>query len=335
MNTRRFDDLSRTIGRGLSSRRNLVVRLVGLAGLTGINLPSPVQAKNDKDKDKKKGDGTKEKDAKCRGAGHPCEGNQICCEGLICAPSGPGAAHRCAAPATGACENCTTATAVTYVVQADCAYDAGAGETTCACSAAAPGDAPAVRALAISTAEVCAEVVGGDATVGSALGAAAGFASSGVQGTVTLVFAGRVEASGSATWWCTTDAGTVPASGPAFARVQEDVSDSTGAVDVRALACPVAGESAGYDWYGRCADPAAGARFSLTESGATRAATDVIAGPDGRLRFGGLSPGTYHLTQTSASWCHAESDGVDVQGNVVVQAGKRVTVWIFNCAGAK
>jgi hypothetical protein len=31
----------------------------------------------------------------CRGAGHPCEGNQTCCDGLVCVVSGPGAAHRC------------------------------------------------------------------------------------------------------------------------------------------------------------------------------------------------------------------------------------------------
>lgn len=32
----------------------------------------------------------------CRDAGHPCEGNQSCCEGLVCVASGPGSAKRCA-----------------------------------------------------------------------------------------------------------------------------------------------------------------------------------------------------------------------------------------------
>ena len=32
----------------------------------------------------------------CRKAGHPCEGNQICCDGLACSASGPGSARRCA-----------------------------------------------------------------------------------------------------------------------------------------------------------------------------------------------------------------------------------------------
>jgi hypothetical protein len=31
----------------------------------------------------------------CREAGHPCEGNQKCCENLICVTSGPGQAERC------------------------------------------------------------------------------------------------------------------------------------------------------------------------------------------------------------------------------------------------
>lgn len=32
----------------------------------------------------------------CRREGHPCEGNQVCCPGLVCKPAaGPGQAARC------------------------------------------------------------------------------------------------------------------------------------------------------------------------------------------------------------------------------------------------
>ncbi len=43
----------------------------------------------------------------CRGEGHPCEGNQTCCDGLVCKVSGPGAAERCTACPSGqiACAN--------------------------------------------------------------------------------------------------------------------------------------------------------------------------------------------------------------------------------------
>jgi hypothetical protein len=34
----------------------------------------------------------------CRGAGHPCEGNQTCCDDLVCVVSGPGKAKRCTCP---------------------------------------------------------------------------------------------------------------------------------------------------------------------------------------------------------------------------------------------
>ncbi len=32
-------------------------------------------------------------------------------------------------------------------------------------------------------------------------------------------------------------------------------------------------------------------------------------------------------------WCHAESDNVDEQGNVVVLAAEVSTVWVFHCGG--
>ena len=48
-----------------------------------------------------------------------------------------------------------------------------------------------------------------------------------------------------------------------------------------------------------------------------------------------LEPGTYRLEQSNATWCHAESDNVDEQGDVVVKAGARSSVWVFNCEAAK
>jgi hypothetical protein len=47
---------------------------------------------------KKKSNKTKGGGPACRTGGHPCEGNQDCCEGLVCRVTGPGNAKRCAAP---------------------------------------------------------------------------------------------------------------------------------------------------------------------------------------------------------------------------------------------
>jgi hypothetical protein len=56
------------------------------------------------------------------------------------------------------------------------------------------------------------------------------------------------------------------------------------------------------------------------------------AAADGICRFGGLPPGIYRLEQTNGDWCHAESNSVNEQGDVIVEAGALATVWIFHCA---
>jgi hypothetical protein len=51
----------------------------------------------------------------------------------------------------------------------------------------------------------------------------------------------------------------------------------------------------------------------------------------GRAHFGGLAPGTYHLQPEETTWCYAESDLVDANGNVIVEAGLESHVWSFVC----
>ena len=46
-------------------------------------------------------------DPKCRKEGHPCEGNQECCSGLVCSEkggAGPGKAKRCVKPEDEKCD---------------------------------------------------------------------------------------------------------------------------------------------------------------------------------------------------------------------------------------
>ncbi len=119
--------------------------------------------------------------------------------------------------------------------------------------------------------------------------------------------------------------------------VPEDLAGNTGAITVYKFACPVTTPSSSYDWYNRCDPQGEGVVFNLsvqdgdTFTPVTTAATDA----DGILRITRLAPGIYDLQEADAVWCHAESDAVDANGHVVVEAGQRSSVWIFNCVGAK
>jgi hypothetical protein len=106
---------------------------------------------------------------------------------------------------------------------------------------------------------------------------------------------------------------------------------------VQVVACDIAEARDGYDWQGQCTEPIAGALFALRglEGDIASDVTKRTTGENGRLRFERIRPGTYSLTRTDGNWCHAESDGVDDQGNVVIEAGQLVSVWIFVCTMAK
>jgi hypothetical protein len=119
--------------------------------------------------------------------------------------------------------------------------------------------------------------------------------------------------------------------------VPEDLAGDTGAITVYKYACPVTVPPARFDWYGRCDPQGQGVQFSLSVWDGSRSLPVVTGATDGDgiLRFTRLQPGTYNLQEVDATWCHAESDNVNGQGRVVVAAGERASVWIFNCVGAK
>ncbi len=122
-----------------------------------------------------------------------------------------------------------------------------------------------------------------------------------------------------------------------YFNVPEDLTGSTGAVTVYKYACPITTPPTSYDWFGHCSSQGGGVRFSLAILDGDRF-LPVITGAtdgDGILRFTRLQPGTYELTEVDATWCHAESDSVTAQGHLIVEAGERASVWIFNCVGAK
>jgi hypothetical protein len=95
MDTNRFDTLARSFASGLS-RRNVLGRSARAAIASPLALGSMTamaDGKKNRDKDKKKE--KRKQGGGCRGEGHPCEGNQVCCDGLTCYPTGPGNAWRC------------------------------------------------------------------------------------------------------------------------------------------------------------------------------------------------------------------------------------------------
>ncbi len=84
----RFDELAKAIARG-QSRRTALKRLAG-GVLGGALVLVGVREASAQDADPA--------GKKCRREGHPCEGNQVCCPGLVCRVTGPGNAQRCARP---------------------------------------------------------------------------------------------------------------------------------------------------------------------------------------------------------------------------------------------
>jgi Ion channel inhibitory toxin len=82
----RFDALTKVVGRRATRRRVLrgVLSSALAGGVVTLAGRRPVQAV-----------------PACLGAGHPCQGNQECCPGLVCRVTGPGNVKRCAAPVAG------------------------------------------------------------------------------------------------------------------------------------------------------------------------------------------------------------------------------------------
>src|SRR5215204_692342 len=199
-----FDRIARGLAAGVS-RRSMLRRAAGSAmttplGLFGISAAA-AQGNSNKNKDKDKG---KEKDkgnqgnqggadggpgnSGCRGAGHPCEGNQVCCAGLTCGPDGPGNALRCSAGSSTTVEtNQTVVNANNQVCAGDCAqtnqqavlvenrelfgtppsywidvacnYDAAKYQTVCDCVAFGAPGAPTVHTITLPPANICAFVI--------------------------------------------------------------------------------------------------------------------------------------------------------------------------------
>jgi hypothetical protein len=119
--------------------------------------------------------------------------------------------------------------------------------------------------------------------------------------------------------------------------VPDDLSDSTGAIVVHKYTCNGVKFPAGFDYFANCLIETDGVKFAISVKQGDQFVPSKtgITNQNGLLSFGRLRPGTYQLKEVGADWCHAKSDSVDSQGNLIVRAGQRTNVWIFNCVPTK
>lgn len=121
--------------------------------------------------------------------------------------------------------------------------------------------------------------------------------------------------------------------------IPEQVSAETGAILVQKYSCPIDAPVKGYDFQGECSRSEEQVVFEIAVFNAEmqdfEPLVQVTANPDGIVRFPNLRPGTYKLTEVDAKWCFAQSNSVNAEGNVVVQANRLSEVWVYNCVGTQ
>jgi hypothetical protein len=243
-----------------------------------------------------------------------------------------------------------------YVVTVTCDYDSAADQSTCEIGAQAPAGAKKVQHVDLAAEQLCAEVLGGDADIADPdpHTGVNGYRSHGTEARFSLILAGEVTTDGHAIYWIKAASAIFPVNGPGFscgndqskqlpepgttpqpsatAQAAQEVNDSSGSIVVVVRDCPVDSPPSEYDWYGACDVAESGLRYHLMPMDtATRDGLATSTDGEGRATFRLLVPGTYELTQANGDWCHAQSDNVDSDGNLIVDAGARTTVWIFTC----
>ncbi|MBA3377282.1 MAG: hypothetical protein H0T93_00210 [Chloroflexia bacterium] len=107
---------------------------------------------------------------------------------------------------------------------------------------------------------------------------------------------------------------------------------TTGTITVSTYACTgVPADTSAYDWFGAC-DPGGEHRYVLAPvEGDTTDLHAAETSKTGEATFPDLPPGRYDLDDADGRWCHAESDAVNAEGQVQVEAGVETTVWLFYC----
>jgi hypothetical protein len=240
------------------------------------------------------------------------------------------------------------ATAAAYTIEVTCASTADATQTACEFQAIAPPGGKKVSHVVVPAAVACAGVVGGDAEFVDPDPNAHVTGYRETHDAFTMVFDGLVTPAGTATYWVKAAAGVYPATGPGLAcnapaSAAETASTpapatpapETGTVVVVAYACQgVPADTSAYDWFGACTPGGPSHRYLLDP--AENASDDLFAAgtnDTGSATFADLAPGAYALDDPDGNWCHAESDNVNAESDIVVAAGAETTVWLFYCEG--
>ncbi|HYI26117.1 MAG TPA: SpaA isopeptide-forming pilin-related protein, partial [Thermomicrobiales bacterium] len=120
-----------------------------------------------------------------------------------------------------------------------------------------------------------------------------------------------------------------------FFNIPPDLTPDTGTILVHKYVCEIETPAKGYNFEEECRLSDQSVSFSLAWFNGERQDFDdpviATANPDGILWFNRLDPGTYRLREVDALWCHAESNSVNADGDVVVRANQLSEVWIYNC----
>ncbi|MEJ7837752.1 MAG: hypothetical protein WKF81_02995 [Thermomicrobiales bacterium] len=240
-----------------------------------------------------------------------------------------------------------------YQVQVACTYDKDLDQSECSFTGVAPEDGKKIGLIQLPATAVCAEIVGGDHEYvdPDPNTNVTGYRSRGNEAAFSLILQGEVTASGSATYWFKVASSVVPASGaglqcePAVAEdpaesapeatATTEPASSSGSLTISTYTCiDVPTEREDYDWFGVCQLLDGPVDYVLTSVDPdTEPAGSGVATATGETTFGELEPGTYRLERTDATWCHAESDNVNGEGDVIITAEAPSNVWTFFCSG--
>lgn len=225
----------------------------------------------------------------------------------------------------------------------------GGEVTSCEFRAIAPEGEEKVTRVIVPADAVCADVVGGDyeqveVRAGEGLN---GYASKPDKEKFALELEGDVTTSGTTSYWIVTAGGLFPAEGPALecgGAAALDLQASTpppastptpetGSLAVVVATCAdVPADASGFDWFGQCQPDGNGDEFRLTEaSGDGMQAWMATPDGEGTALFETMEPGEYRLETMGEPWCHAASDRVTADSTVVIEAGQRTTVYVFQC----
>lgn len=245
-----------------------------------------------------------------------------------------------------------------YVVAVDCHPTEDGAATTCDIVATVPEGSKDVSFVQIPAEALCAEVVETEAEFvdPDPNTHVTGYKSRGSEGALTLTLDGQVMTASTATFWIKTGDGIFPVEGPGLrcdlaadaaattdttVTVEFEVTPaateapSTGNVAIAVLTCSgVPAAAADLDWFGECPPGADQPHdFALAPSDGSAEPLTATTDATGEATFADVAPGDYRLDLVDSSWCHAVSDSVTADSDVVVEAGATSTVWIFTCDG--